>query len=427
MSWQAASLDQLLPDDHRARVVWSFVAAMNLNRLYERIRAVEGGPGRDPIDPRILMALWMLATIEGISSARQLGRLCERDVAYMWICGGVGVNYHRLADFRSDHADVLDELLTDTIATLMHQGLVTLETIAQDGMRVRARAGSDSFRSRKTLEKCRAEAAEQVQRLKEESDAESPGDPDASNRRRRAARERAARERQECVEKALSELEQLEAARSQLKPSVQKKRKAPRASTTDPDARVMKMPDGGFRPAANVQYATDADTRMIVGVSISNVGSDRGEVPPMCDQLKQRYGRVPSTVIVDGGFLTKDDIRTLTADGIETIAPVHGRERMESRGNDPFARQRTDNDATVAFRHRMTTEAAQKKLKQRGSIAEFANAESRNRGLTQFRTRGLKRMLSEVLWQALVFNFHRILNLKLLPAVLNPPLATEPL
>ena len=167
------------------------------------------------MDPKILMSLWMLATIEGISSARQLDRLCTRDLPYMWICGGVGVNYHLLSDFRTAHGDFLDHLLSDTIATLLHQGVVTLELVAQDGMRVRANAGSSSFRRGKTLKKCRQQARQQVQQLRQESEDEAQ--QDASNKRRDAARKRAAEERQKRVEKALEELAELQEQKEKRK------------------------------------------------------------------------------------------------------------------------------------------------------------------------------------------------------------------
>ena len=188
--WRDASLDQWIPKDHRVRAVWAYVDSLDLTALYQKIQAVEGGVGRDAVDPKILLALWMFAIIEGISSARHLTRLCERDAASEWLCGEVGVNHHLLSDFRTDHGEFLDELLTDTIATLLHQKIVTLETVAQDGMRVRASAGSGSFRRQKSLEKCRREAAEQVQKLRDENadDSENGG----SDARRRAAVQRAA-------------------------------------------------------------------------------------------------------------------------------------------------------------------------------------------------------------------------------------------
>ena len=208
VAWQPVALDQLLAGDHRARIVWRYVESLDLSALYTKIRAVEGSVGRDAVDPKILMSLWMFATIEGVSSARHLSRLCERDLAYLWLRGGVGVNHHLLSDFRTAHGQFLDQLLTDTIATLMHQGLVTLDRVAQDGMRVRASAGSSSFRREKTLEKCRDQARQQVRQLREESEHEAK--QDASNARREAARQRAASEREQRVDKALEALAKLQ-------------------------------------------------------------------------------------------------------------------------------------------------------------------------------------------------------------------------
>jgi transposase len=400
------ALDQLLPSDHRARVVWRYVESLDLSLLYAKIQAVEGKAGRDAVDPQILMALWMFATIEGISSARLLDRLCERDLAYMWLRGGVGVNHHLLSDFRTGHGDFLDQLLTDTIATLMHQGLVTLEVVAQDGMRVRANAGSSSFRRQKTLEKCRHEAREQVRKLREETDNEAK--QGASNARREAARERAAREREQRIDKALEELGQLQEQKEQRKKGSGKEA---RCSTTDPEARKMKMGDGGYRPAYNVQFATDGEARVIVGVDVTNSGSDRGEMSTMHAKVSERYGKTPGRYAVDCGFATKEDITKVEKQGSHVFAPVHGEERMRQNGTDPYARQRGDSAEMYAFRQRMATAEAQTFYKQRPSMAEFPNAECRNRGLHQFRVRGLEKVRTVSLWYAITFNFMRMVNL----------------
>lgn len=404
--WQAASLDQLIAEDHRVRVVWAYVDSLDLSPLYGKIQAVEGKAGRDAVDPKILMALWIFATIEAVSSARQLDRLCERDLAYMWLCGGVGVNYHLLSDFRTAHGEFLDDLLSDTIGTLIHQGLVTLETIAQDGMRVRASAGSSSFRREQTLEECRRQAREQVRKLREESEDES--DTDCSNTRREAARKRAAQERQERVEQALAEL-------AELKQQKEKRKKGSgrdaRCSTTDPEARRMKMGDGGYRPAYNVQFATDGDVRMIVSVDVTNLGSDRGQMPPMHEDIQQRYGTTPKHYTVDCGFAIKDDITVMKQRGSDVIAPIHGEKQIRARGNDPHARQRSESDEMFDFRQRMATDEAKAIYKRRSSIAEFPNAECRNRGLQQFRVRGLSKVRTVSLWHAITFNFMRMLHL----------------
>lgn len=406
VEFRPLALNQLLPADHQARSVWAYVDSLDLSVLYSEIRAVEGQAGRAAVDPKILMALWMFATIEGISSARQLNRLCKRDLAYMWICGGVGVNYHLLSDFRTAHGDFLDQLLSDTIATLMYQGVVTLEVVGQDGMRVRANAGGSSFRREKTLRKCRDKARTQVRRLREESENEAKND--SSNARRDAARKRAAEERERRVQKALEELAKLQKQKEKRKKGTGEQA---RCSMTDPEARNMKMGDGGFRPAYNVQFATDGQSRMIVSVDVTNSGSDRGQMSSLHANVSERYGRTPEKYLVDCGFATKDDITTVEQRGSEVHAPIHGQERMRKQGTDPHARQRGDTDEMLTFRQRMATDEAKKLYKTRPSIAEYPNAECRNRGLHQFRVRGLKKVRTISLWHAITFNFMRMLNL----------------
>jgi transposase len=406
IEWRPVALDQCLPSDHQARVVWQYVDALDLSSLYEKIKAVAGAVGRDAVDPKILLSLWMFATLEGISSARQIARLCERDLAYLWICGGVGVNYHLLSDFRSLQGEVLDQLLTDTIATLLHQELITLETVAQDGMRVRASAGSSSFRRRATLQECHRRAEQQVQQLRE--DREQEIDRNESNQRREAAQTRAALEREARLAQALQELDKLqEQKKSHRKPA----KNEDRVSTTDPEARKMKMADGGYRPAYNVQLGTDGDRRLIVSVDVTNSGSDSGEMAVMHADIQQRYDKTPGKYLVDCGFNSKDDITALERRGTEVYAPIHSEQQMLERGKDPYAKQEGDSPEMVTYRQRMKTAEAKAIYQQRPSIAEYPNAEFRNRGLRQFRVRGFAKVKATALLQAITFNFMRMSQL----------------
>ncbi len=406
--WRDASLDQMVPDDHRVRQVWAYVELLELKPLYRNIRAFEGGVGRDPVDPKILLALWLYATIEGVSSARQLARLCERDLTFMWLCGEVGVNHHLLSDFYTGHGEFLKQLLTDTIATLLHQKIVTLEIVAQDGMRVRANAGSASFRREKSLEECRSEAAEQLKRLEEEK---NDDDNDAGNARQRAARERAARERAERVEEAAKNLVELKAQREQRKKGSGEEA---RCSTTDPEARNMKMGDGGFRPAYNIQFATDGATRMIVSVDVTNNSSDGAQMDPMHQDVCEEYQHVPTNYTVDGGFATIEGITAVRNRGSIVAAPMNHEERIRKRGGDPHARRSLDTQEMADFHEYMKTNEAKAILRQRPSIAEFPNAECRNRGLLQFRVRGLAKVKVATFWYALTFNLMRMMNLNVL-------------
>jgi transposase len=395
------SLNALLPDDHAARSVWKYVTDLTLSGLYEPIRSVEGRAGRPAIDPQILLTLWLYATTQGVGSARALERLCRHHAAYRWICGGVGVGHNALSVFRTRRVEVLDQLLTQSVAVLQHEGLVDLKRVAQDGMRVRASAGAASFRRRKTLAQCLVEAEEQVDKLRREIDE----DPSATSKRQRAAKERAARDRAERVKAALKQLPEVEAK----KKSPAKREKA-RVSTTDPDARVMKMPDGGFRPAFNVQLAVDTTSQVIVGVDVTNKGSDLGEMPPMVEQLQDRYDATPAEVLVDGGFFRRQDIETVAAEpyNCTIYAPVPQHKKSTLSPHEPRPK---DGPAVAQWRRRMGTDEAKEIYKERAATVECVNAIARNRGLLRFRVRGLSGATSTVLLYALAHNVVRTIVL----------------
>ncbi len=405
IEWRPLSLDQMLPAEHTARQVWAYVESLDLSELYRQIQAVEGHVGRDPIDPKILVALWLYATIDGVGTARRLDRLCTEHFAYLWLCGGVSVNYHTLSNFRVQHVEFLDRLLTQSVAALLHQGLIELNRLAQDGMRVRASAGSSSFRRRPSLEDCLKEAEAQRDALQRESQE----DGGAEDRRVQAAQDRAVRERVERVQAALDELPEVEQKMEYRKKGSSEKA---RASTTDAEARRMKMPDGGVRPAYNVQFATTTETLVIVGADVLNSGSDGGQMSPMVEQIEERYGTQPEEYLADGGFSTLEDIETLESSQTKVYTPVKNEEKKREKGNDPFARRKRDSDEVAAWRERMGTQSAKEIYKQRSATAEFPNAGCRNRGLMQFVVRGLTKTKAVSLWHALAHNFQRTLSLR---------------
>ena len=405
IAFRACCWNDLLPDDHPARIVWQYVEGVDLSTLYARIKAVAHRPGQPAIDPKILFALWLYATVRAIGGARELDRRCDKDtgeVPFQWICGGVSVNYHTLSDFRTAHVDLLDQLLTTSIAVLMQQSLVTLDRVAQDGMKVRASAGASSFRRGTTLDECLAEAQQQIEELKKELDA----DPAAGNRRQKAARERAARERAERVAKAIEELKEVE----KKKKTAEDKEKA-RASTTDPDAHVMKGPDGGYRPAYNVQLATDTATQIITAVEVSTSGGDQGQMAPMVHQIENRYGKAPGEMLVDGGFAKKEDITEVSApQGATTVyAPV---QKSKKEGVSPHDPRDDDSEAVAEWRERMATDEAKEIYKERAATAECVNAIARNRGLYQVRVRGRPKVKAVVLWYVIAHNMMRMAALR---------------
>jgi transposase len=399
--FRAASLDELIPQEHPVRIIWDYALSADLSPLYQNIKAVQRHAGRPPIDPRILFALWLYATTRGVGSARLLEELCRDKIDYQWICGDVSVNYHTLADFRRDHARLLDDLLTRSVAVLMTEGLVDLERVAQDGMRVRASAGAASFRRKPTLEEALADAQAQVERLRQEQE----DDPKASNERQKQARRRAAEDRAARVAAALERLPELEAKK---KPD--EKDKA-RCSTTDPEATVMKMANGGFNPAYNIQFATDTKSQIIVGVDVVTTGSDQGQMPPMVGQIQQRYGKAPTEYEVDGGFAKHEDIEAVSAPeiGCTVYAPVP---KPKDPKVDRHAPHSGDGVAVAEWRRRMGTEEAKEIYKDRAATAECVNALARRRGLVQLVVRGLAKVRAVVLWMALAHNVRRMAALR---------------
>ncbi len=404
LQWVARDLEAAIAPEHPARSIWDVLENLDLSAFYGAIKAVVERPGRPTTDPQVLLALWLLATTEGVGSARRLDQLCGEHDAYRWLCGGVPINYHMLSDFRVAHQGALDDLLTQIVASLMAAGAVTLERVAQDGMRVRASAGASSYRREERLIGCQEEARAQVARLAKEREHLGPG----VSRREQRARERAGQERKERVAQALEYLPQAQAAKEnqqQNRSIAQRVRvSAPRTSTTDPEARVMKMPDGGFRPAFNVQLATDAASGVIVGVNVVNT-ADSGQAAPMEEQVAVRTGEHPKNYLMDGGFATREDVTTLEKRGVTVYAPVRlPRNKPEE---ERYQHRYGDSPEVDRWRQRMATEEAKVVYRVRSATAEWANAQVRQHGVSQFTVRGLAKATTVMTMVAVAHNLLR--------------------
>ena len=412
MELHPCNLESLLPEGHHARLVWSYVEQQNLKGMYDPIKARQGSAGRSAIAPEILFSLWLYATIDHVGGARELARLTTAHDAYRWICGGVQINYHSLSDFRVEHGSVLDELLTENVAALMAVGVVKLKRVAQDGVRVRASAGAASFRREDKINEHLTAAREHVQALKQQIET----DPGALGRKQAAARIRAAREREERVQAALNCLPEIK----EIKLRQGKKAEDARASSTDAEATVMKMGDGGFRPAYNTQFATDCDSQVIIGVDVVSIGSDMGQLAPMVEQVQKRCECTPDEWLVDGGYAKHEQIDAVS--GKTTVyAPVpEARSKKKTRADgddkpgkttDKYAPKASDSTAVAEWRGRMSTDDAQEIYKLRAATAECVNAQARNRGLVLLPVRGRAKVKCVALWFALAHNLMRMAKL----------------
>jgi len=458
-------VERLVPLDHEVRAIWEFTGHLDLTAYYETIHAVEGKAGCTAFDPRLLLCLWIYAYSKGTGSAREISRLCDYDPAYQWLTGMEPVNYHTLADFRSSHKEPLDRLFVEVLGIMSAEGLVTLERVMHDGTKVKALAGSNSFRREERIREHLRAAEEQVK---------TPPDEEASLRAQRA-RERAVKEKKERMEHALRELEKVR----ETKPGEEKKEA--RASMTDPDARIMKQWDGGRAPAYNIQISTDAAAAVIIGVGVSQRPDDTQELMPAVGRIEENLGEIPRHMVADGGYTSWENVVAMDASGIDFIGSItdratqtagsfkqrggdaafrpehfaydeardaytcpegkilrrNGRVRRAGRTNHMYRGRRkdctscphrekccpgkttmrtvvrrVDDPAIVSFTEKMKTKEAKEIYKQRAAIAEFPHAWIKERiGLRQFRLRGLLKVGMEALWACLTYNIQQWIRL----------------
>lgn len=392
---RVCDFESLVAEDHPARLIWNAVTQLDLAPFLARVDSLENGPGRAAVDPALVISLLIYGRCEGIVNARELERRCDSDDAFRWLCGGVSINHHLLSDYDSKLHVEVDALFNQLLAVLLHQNLVSLDRTAHDGTRVRASAGAASFRREKTLQECLAEAQTHLAEVQQQA---------APNARTGAARQRAARERLERVQKALAELPKVREA----KRTTEDKAEA-RVSTTDADARVMKMPDGGFRPAYNVQLAADPVSRVVTGVGVTNVGSDSGQTTPMLADIERRTGERPTEYLADGGFVNTQAITSATRNGTTVVMPVPA---PRNENVDRHAPKPTDTPEVAQWRVRMAEPETKELYKQRASTIELVNADLKgHRGLEQLAVRGTTKVLSSVLWTVLGYNLLHAIKL----------------
>lgn len=397
VEFKNTTLDDLISDDHKVRFIWDYVSTLDLSKILNKINSVEGVVGRNTTDPRILLTLWIFAISEGIGSAREIERLCSEHNAYMWICGGVDVNYHTISDFRTDHGRELEDLLIQTVAILIKGGCVNLNRISQDGIRIRANAGSDSFRRKETLKERLKLAKAHLEEVTKNSN--------QNLNQKQAAKKRAGEERVKKIEEAMRELNTLQAQKEGVKKKYRKKlseecKKKLRSSTTDPQARKMKMRNGGFDPAYNAQIAVDTKTQIIVGIYATNIGSDTKDLAKMFKKIKKTYKKTPKEWLADPGYINYKQIEELDRDNCKMYIALKST-TIENNSNQAINR----------WQKRMKSEEGKSIYKERAATSECVNAIQRNRGLQQFLVRGKKKIQSVLMLFGITHNMLRTRSL----------------
>jgi transposase len=466
MSWRAVNVDKLVGEDHPVRAIWALVGRLDLRRFYEGIASSAEEGGRPAYDPQLLISLWVYAYSQGIGSAREVARRCAYDPPFQWLTGLDEVNYHTLADFRVEKQKELDELFTQVLAALSQEGLIRLEQVVQDGTKIKALAGTRSYQGEGAIREHLERARQRVAEMGDPREETSPG--------ARQARERASRERQQRLEKALEEMGKLQASKSGEKAKGQT-----RASTTDPEARVMKQSDGGLALSYNAQISADAARGLIVGVAITQDANDTAQLLPALDRLEERLGAKPKQMVADGGYTTRDNIEKMAgrevdflgslektesgATAPQRLAPsafVYRPERnrylcpegkwLRPQGRHADKRRRglvahlyeakfsdcqacarkaeccpenrsqgrgllrwQESAAVVAFREKMATAEAQAQYRRRAPVVEFCHAWIKSKlGLRQFHVRGLAKVGTELLWACFTYNLQQWIRLR---------------
>lgn len=398
-----ASLDERLDATHGARAVWSVIASLNLNGLEAQVESNRRQGGRPASDPHVLLALWIYGMSQGEGQASRIARLAQSDDAFRWLRGGVPAGERKLSDFRQRQGAQFEALLTQVIAVLMQEGLVDVTRIAQDGTRVRAWAGTGSFRRLPTLKQALATARTHVTEVL--SQAKDPHHRTVAE----AAAERAARERVQRLERACARVNEIAQKRSLPDAIHDDSKKAPRASSTDPDATVMKMGDGGFRPAYNFQFATAADASgVIVGVDVTTRGVDQGEMSAMCEQVERRTGTHVAEHLVDSGYIEYAAIDAADARGTVVYGP------LPTRTAAPGSRKERERSVPVRrWYTRMQTDEGKETYRDRSRVAELSNARAKTKfGLRQPRLRGRTSLLGFAVLLVLSMNIERLISLR---------------
>jgi len=406
------SLDERLPHDHKARAVWDFVRQMDTSILFEKVKSHKGAAGQQATSPEVLLALWIYGITEGTYSARKISRECQENDAYRWIAGNTGVNRENLASFRSMAPETFQNLLTESLSVMLKNKLLYEEDFAQDGTRIKAAAGFNTFRKEKSIESIKAKMESLINEIKEkEQRFLHQEEKEKLKRQKRFAEERLHRAKKavEELQKHKANLEE-NAKKNRDTNRLEKRLEKARTSFVDPECRKMKMGDGGFRLAFNTQFATGVQSRAIYGVSVGNT-LDPGTMPKLISQVINRLRNLnlslPKFWICDAAYSNKEDQEEVFRlfPKITVIAPpnISLEEAKKPKKKDSLVISR--------WRKLIGTETYKEIYNQRCSTSEFSNMVTKNRGLGNLLVRGARKALSSCLLYAIAHNAMRTWDL----------------
>jgi transposase len=307
----SVDVENLIEPEHSARSIWELIGRLDLSHYYSEIAAVEGHAGRDHTAPQLLISLWLYAYSRGISSAREIARRCAFEPGFAWLCGLQPISHRTLAGFRSAHKEALDDLFVQVVGMLSAEGLITMERVTLDGTKIKANASGNTFRRKEKLEAHLALAREQVQKMNEQA-----ADEEKVSARRAAAQRRAARQRTSRLEAALREVERLQQGKRHDEFTA-------RASTTDPEAHVMRNGEGGTVPSYNVQLVTDTTHGLVVNVEATTDAIDYRQVDGALKRCEEKLGILPAQLVADGDYTNHTSVQATANAGVDFYGSWH--------------------------------------------------------------------------------------------------------
>jgi transposase len=301
--WEQFDVEELIPQNHAARVIWEVSGKFDFRRFEASKKSREEEAGRSCWSPRLLASVWIYSYSLGVASARAIERMMRHEPGLRWLTGTEVINHHTLSDFRVGDKEGVEDLLAQFLAMLETAGVVNFATMLQDGTKVKAVAGKASMHRRKTVEKRLKQARKVMQELERRAAAEGE---EGVDRKQEAAQKRAA---EEAVKRASAALEKIKKLQAATAPG---EREEVRVSVSEPEARKMKHPDGGWAPSYNVQVTTEAQSRMIVGIGVTTAANDTQELMPALERVKENCGELPQQMIADNGYATRNNVEETT-------------------------------------------------------------------------------------------------------------------
>jgi len=300
-------VERLIDEDHSARSIWQLVARLNLRLYHAKIAAVAGCAGRDHTAPQLLISLWLYAYSQGISSARELARCCRYEPGLQWLCGLKPISHRTLSGFRSEYKEALDDLFVQVLGMLSAEGLITMQRVTLDGTKIRANASGNTFRRQEKIEAHLALAREHVEKMNEQA-----AEEEKVAKRQAAAKRRAARQRVSRLEAALREVQRLQEKKKHERDTF-----VARASSTDPEAHVMRNGEGGTVPSYNVQLVTDTTHGLVVNVEATTDAIDYRQLEPALERCKETLARLPKQIVADGDYTNHASVQVAAASGVD--------------------------------------------------------------------------------------------------------------